>query len=337
MPVGHNPVKVTATDCAGNSNSVDGYFDVTDNTPPVIACPANIMVVDNAAGTCGANVDPGTPKTSDNCGVKSVMGQRSDGKGLNDLYPIGTTTIIWTAIDLSNNKTSCGQTITVTNPPPTTAITGPVTPQTVNTPVNFAAMFDDNAGDVHAAVWTFDGLPQAGIVDEMSRAVTATYTFTTLGFHSVTLTVTDDCGQKGAAGTSILIYAPVPSDGDGSFVIGDRNAAIGSKVTFWSSDWWKLNSLSGGSAPSNFKGFANSTSTRPPACGGTWTSDPANSSVPPSGVPQYIGVIVSSSITQSGSKISGNNRQMVVVKTDAGYDSNPGHAGTGTVVAVICQ
>jgi large repetitive protein len=126
MPAGHNSVRVTATDFAGNSNSVEVYFDVTDNTPPVIACPANIMVVDNAAGSCGANVDPGTPKTSDNCGVKSVIGQRSDSKALNDLYPVGSTTITWTAIDFSNNKTSCAQTVTVTNPQPTVAITGPV-------------------------------------------------------------------------------------------------------------------------------------------------------------------------------------------------------------------
>ena len=65
--------------------------------------------------------------------------------------------------------------------------------------------------------------------------------------------------------------------------------------------------------------------------------DPGNSTGPPDSVPEYMAVIVSSSITKSGSAISGNNRKMVVVKTEAGYDSNPGHAGTGTVVAVICQ
>jgi hypothetical protein len=34
--------------------------------------------------------------------------------------------------------------------------------------------------------------------------------------------------------------------------------------------------------------------------------------------------------------ISGNNRKIVVVKTDPGYDSKAGHAGTGTVVSVTC-
>jgi hypothetical protein len=47
-------------------------------------------------------------------------------------------------------------------------------------------------------------------------------------------------------------------------------------------------------------------------------------------------VIVSSSVTKSGSSIAGNVVHMVVVKTDPGYGPNPGHAGTGTVVATIC-
>jgi hypothetical protein len=46
--------------------------------------------------------------------------------------------------------------------------------------------------------------------------------------------------------------------------------------------------------------------------------------------------MVTSSASKSGSTVSGNTVSVVVVKTNAGYDSNPGHAGTGTVVATIC-
>jgi len=106
---------------------------------------------------------------------------------------------------------------------------------------------------------------------------------------------------------------------------------------FWGAQWAKDNSLSGGPAPSSFKGFADSTTPDPPTCGGSWKSDPGNSSEPPATVPQYISVLVSSSITKSGSVISGNVPKMVVVKTDPGYEANPGHAGTGTVVTVVCQ
>jgi len=47
-------------------------------------------------------------------------------------------------------------------------------------------------------------------------------------------------------------------------------------------------------------------------------------------------VIVASSIGKSGSTISGNSLHIVIVKTNAGYAPNPGHAGTGTVVATVC-
>ena len=96
------------------------------------------------------------------------------------------------------------------------------------------------------------------------------------------------------------------------------------------------NSLSSGTAPNDFKGFA--AATAPTECGATWTARSGNSTPPPGGpLPAYIAVVVSSSITQSGSAISGNVTQIVIVKTDAGYASDPGHAGTGTVVATACS
>ena len=129
---------------------------------------------------------------------------------------------------------------------------------------------------------------------------------------------------------------PTPSL-QGNFVIGDGNAVVGNRVTFWSAQWANLNSVSGGPAPTSFKGFASSTSPNPPICGGAWTSHPGNSSGPPSSVPSLITVIVTSSITRSGPTISGNIPEMVIVQTDSGYGPNPGQTGTGTVVAVICQ
>jgi hypothetical protein len=47
-------------------------------------------------------------------------------------------------------------------------------------------------------------------------------------------------------------------------------------------------------------------------------------------------VIVSSLITKSGQIESGNIPKMVTIHTDPGYQPNPGHAGTGTVTAVVC-
>ena len=127
----------------------------------------------------------------------------------------------------------------------------------------------------------------------------------------------------------------------GSFVIGDQNATIGNVVTFsdvewWGSNWWRENALSGGPAPSAFKGFANS-SPSPPQCGETWTTNTGNSSGPPATVPEYMEVIGASKITQSGSTISGNAPEVVIVKTNPGYLPNPGHKGTGKLMAIVCK
>ena len=111
---------------------------------------------------------------------------------------------------------------------------------------------------------------------------------------------------------------------------------IGNHVTFWGAQWAQENSLSSGTAPHSFKGFADSVNPDPAACGGTWTGSTGNSGGLPSTLPQYITVIAASSITQSGSTISGNIAMLVVVRTDPGYEPNPGHAGTGTVVDITC-
>ena len=100
----------------------------------------------------------------------------------------------------------------------------------------------------------------------------------------------------------------------GSMIIGNLD---GNPVEFWGAQWAKSNLLSGGSAPNSFKGFA---STAPETCGGGWTSNPGNSSGPPSGpLPSYMGVIVSSTVVQSGSVITGDVPKIVVVQTYPGY------------------
>src|SRR5207248_11109974 len=96
------------------------------------------------------------------------------------------------------------------------------------------------------------------------------------------------------------------------------------------------NSLSGGSAPAAFKGFANTLSTTSPACGNVWTMSLGKDKKPPTSAPSYMAVVVTSTVMKSRNTISGNTLSIVIVKTNPGYANNPGHEGTGTVVAVLC-
>jgi hypothetical protein len=138
-----------------------------------------------------------------------------------------------------------------------------------------------------------------------------------------------------SASANTIIFAFLAK---GAFDIGDLNAPIGTGVTFWGAQWSTLNTLSGGAAPPSFKGFASTLTTQPPNCSITWTTGPGNSSDPPATtLPSYMGVLVSTKVLKSGSTVSGDVLSIVVVRTNPGYQSNPGHAGTGMVVAQFCH
>jgi hypothetical protein len=49
-----------------------------------------------------------------------------------------------------------------------------------------------------------------------------------------------------------------------------------------------------------------------------------------------MGVIVTSSVTKSGSDLSGDIVHIVVVTPNPGYQPSPGHDGTGKIVATYC-
>jgi uncharacterized repeat protein (TIGR01451 family) len=218
FPVGTTTIIYTATDLVGNEAEATQIVTVIDNQQPVLACPSNITVAGNIPDSCSANVSVVAPAATDNCGA-TISGSRSDGQPLGAPYPLGTTTITWTATDAAGNQASCQQQVTVTNPAPAVTITGPPTGSVyaVNTPVNFTGTFTDNAGGTHTATWSFDTITQTGAVNEMTGAVSAAYTFTTAGVYQVTLTVNDGCGGTGTAdtidGLSALVVIYDPSAG----------------------------------------------------------------------------------------------------------------------------
>ena len=158
----------------------------------------------------------------------------------------------------------------------------------------------------------------------------------TPGPHTFKVTGTDDSNQSAQATTTYNVIAVGTPQGNGLFTIGNTNASLNNNVNWWGSQWWKNNTLTGGTGPAEFKGYIDNSNGYPPQCGTTWTTRPGNSSKPPTSVPPYMAVVVSSDINKSGSTISGDVQSVVIVKTDAGYASDPGHAGTGTVVAKLC-
>ena len=129
----------------------------------------------------------------------------------------------------------------------------------------------------------------------------------------------------------------------GAFALGDKtvSSAGSSTITWWADNWWQLDSLTGGLAPSAFKGFAGTITlpTTSPAnvCSGNWTTTGGNSPPPTTGVPSYMGVVVTSKVTKPGTTIMGAYNHIVVVKTNPGYSPSPSNHGTGTIVATFCK
>jgi hypothetical protein len=187
--------------------------------------------------------------------------------------------------------------------------------------------------DFSASINWGDGTTSAGtitLVGAGSYAVSGSHTYSSTGLFIIATTVNDVGGMTASASCTAIGFSFAP--GGGSFVIGKQNGAVGSSVTFWSAQWSEDNSLG---APRSFKGFAGSPQT--PICGSNWSTDPGNSTPPPSGsLPAFMGVVVTDSVTKAGSVISGASIHIVVVQTNPGYAPNPGHEGTGKVVAVIC-
>lgn len=83
---------------------------VNDLEKPAMSCPPNISV-QTGEGMCEMDNDElslGNPVTSDNCGLYGPPSNNAPA-----VYPVGVTLVKWTITDLSNNKRSCTQKVTV--------------------------------------------------------------------------------------------------------------------------------------------------------------------------------------------------------------------------------
>ena len=139
------------------------------------------------------------------------------------------------------------------------------------------------------------------------------------------------------ASATVLWYGTIAHGG--AFVIGDKEAVLGRSVTFWNSTWAATNALSEGTAPSSFKGFADVGTASCGSSGPTasrFSTGPGNSASPPTTVPTYIAVLVTSKSSKVGSAITGSEVHVAIILTNTGYADSPGHPGTGTVVAIGC-
>ena len=196
-PVGTTVVTWTVTDIHGNSNTCTQSITVTDNEKPVISVQniARCFADDNF----GSSIDLGVTPT-DNCGIAS---QSNDAPST---FPVGTTTVTWTATDIHGNVSTATQLVT-RNPEininicagPTSTIytgttsgVGPFGPQSVNLS---SVVTGGTPG--YSYKWT----PSTGLNNAMIANPVARPTVTTV----YTLTVTDSKGCKRSLSITINV------------------------------------------------------------------------------------------------------------------------------------
>ncbi|VXC39146.1 conserved hypothetical protein [Flavobacterium sp. 9AF] len=106
FPIGNTTVTWTATDNAGNTATCTQIVTVEDNENPVITCPSAVTLTADA-GLCTSSASIGMAIATDNCGTPTLTNDAPT------VFPIGNTTVTWTATDNAGNTATCTQIVTV--------------------------------------------------------------------------------------------------------------------------------------------------------------------------------------------------------------------------------
>jgi hypothetical protein len=109
FPVGQTTVTWTVLDIHGNSTSCTQIVTVTDNQAPSITCAATVNAFADAGQCFATGIVLMSPVTSDNCGVDTVTNNAPA------TYPVGSTTVTWTVMDVNGNTATCTQVVNVTD------------------------------------------------------------------------------------------------------------------------------------------------------------------------------------------------------------------------------
>ena len=178
--VGTNNVILTVTDNNGNVSTCTAVVTVEDNIAPLIVCPADVNS-ETRLGDCFSLVYFPQPYTQDNCGIDTVV--QTAGLPSGSQFPVGVSTVAFTATDVNGNVSTCSFTITVTDNEAPMAVCQNITIQL------------DANGNATITPADIDG----GSSDNCGLASTSidvdTFDCSNVGDNNVILTVTDVNGN----------------------------------------------------------------------------------------------------------------------------------------------
>ncbi len=189
FPVGITVVVYTATDASGNNATASFTVKVNDAQAPEIVGLPDFIEMNNDPDACGAIVSWDEPATSHIYEVVSL--EQTAGPVSGSLFPIGTTTVTYTAADIYGNIASASFTVTVNDTENPVVLTRNITLQ-----LNAGESVAISPSDLDNGSYDLCGTVTISISKD-------TFTDADEGENEVVLTVTDE-SENSVSATAIV-------------------------------------------------------------------------------------------------------------------------------------
>ena len=340
----------TSTDWVGNTATYTFGGIVIDRTGPTVSAAITPLPDANGNNSLHATVNV---TAADPSGIGSITYSASGAQTITPttvpasgapgtfmvpvaLNVIGDTTVTYSARDALGNV-SVTRTITVhilATQPTTLAITSAPS-ITQGVPVATTLLAFGTAPVAGQTITFTAGTASAtGVTDATGTAsavlnlAPGVYTLTAT-FGGTTAYVTSTAGPQ-----TLIVSGPT------QFVIWGGNPGgvqVGQRVIFWGEHWWESVQLVDKLKVKEFKGWADTVN------GVGWSSKGGDSK-PPTTIPTYISVLITTSVEKvddkdrpkdDKTKIRGNIVGHAILRVDSPYKNEPGKPVYGVVVAVI--
>jgi uncharacterized repeat protein (TIGR01451 family) len=198
FPAGTTTITYSASDASNNTGTATQTVTVVDNSPPTVTPPPAVTLYTGPGATsCGVTVGNleatlGNGSAGDNCaGVSAVT---RGGVPAGNVFPLGQTTLTYSATDAHGNTSSATQVVTVVDN----------TPPTISCLANINADF--NAA-VNGAVVTYTaplGVDNCGATTTQTAGLPSGATFP-VGTTTNTFTVTDNAGLTASCSFKVTV------------------------------------------------------------------------------------------------------------------------------------